>query len=214
MDEFKTWALCFSRPGLALDWLKFGAIPYEEPKSLPIPTLNMSMALSWVLTQWQGLCQLLFANILLWSFWTYFHEAHLLFGLIDLTAGLFPYYLLIVGTALELILFPLMTLLLAEFWILIIRIYAFFLKSDDRPQKVAEDITTVAMSSHLLLIIPILGSVLQKLAWTVLLYIGLRRRLGATRSLSFVILLTPLVLIFAGLALVILFLQTLFVIFT
>jgi ABC-type multidrug transport system permease subunit len=72
--------------------------------------------------------------------------------------------------------------------------YSKWLNPDQDHEEIADQITTHALSSNLFTIIPFLGDLIQSGLYYFLLYAGLRSNLGASRSLAWVILLTPTVL--------------------
>jgi hypothetical protein len=75
-----------------------------------------------------------------------------------------------------------------------IRLYSKWLNPDLPHEEIADQISTHALSSNLFSIIPFLGDLIQSGLYYFLLYAGLRSNLGASRSLAWVILLTPTLL--------------------
>ena len=72
-----------------------------------------------------------------------------------------------------------------------IRLYAKLLNPKLPAEEIADEISVHALSSNLFNIIPFIGDFIQTLVYFFLLYAGLRSNLGASRSLAFVVLLTP-----------------------
>lgn len=209
LDYLHTYTLCLLKPRQMLDWLKYNVSPHQE-ENLPQPELGYQLGVSWAFAIVQGLSRLLVANMLVQLFLN-FQDDDLFFStLVDREDGLFPYYILVFSSALDLIFFPILTLVVTEVWNLILRLYAGFLQVEGEPQEMASDITKVALSSHFFLLLPVIGPLFQQLAWLYLLYVGCRHRLGASRSLSVIILITPTVIMLMGVSVVVLGLFYLF----
>ncbi len=190
-----SYALCLLRPRVMLDWLRHGIAPYADGEhELPQPELTGQLAVSWMFAVIQGIVRILLANFMVQLFLHYQNEDNFFYSFVDVEDGLFPYYVLLFTTALDLVFFPILTLIVTEFWNFILRQYARWLKVDGDVDDIARDITTVALSSHFFLVLPVIGVVFQQIAWVYLLYVGCRHHLQATRLLSIVILITPTVL--------------------
>lgn len=192
LSELQTFVLCLMRPRAALDWLNFG-VPFYSDQDLPKPDISSQLSLSWAMAVVQGIARLMLASLMVQLFLYFQNENDFFYNLIDTEDGLFPYYILLFSTALDLIFFPILTLVVTEFWNFILRIYAKLLEIPGDREEVVRDITTVALSSHFFLVLPIIGPLFQQLAWLYLLYVGCRHRLGASRGLAIVILVTPTV---------------------
>lgn len=197
-----SYLLCLLRPGLVHDWFKHGISPWSDVPDLPRPSLAEFIGMSWAMAVVQGFSKLLLANLIIHSFLALQNDGGLFLQMVDSGSGLLPYYLLLFSTSLDLIFFPIMALVTLEFWKWILRAFGLFMGLSEEQRKAsAEEVTLVALSSNFFLGVPVLGPFLQKLAWLFLMYVGLRRNLGASRGLSFVILLTPLFMLAAILAL-------------
>ena len=174
-------------------WLKFGIAP-DSSQARSLPRLDVSLAISWGLAIVRGMVQLFLANLVIEAFMAFQNDDLFFFDLIDTQDALWPYYIFIFSTAIDVIFFPIMSLVVIEFWNFIIRFYARWLKVEGDHFVIADQITTVALSSNFFLVVPLIGDYISKLCWPFLIYAGLRHNLGASRSVSVVILLTPLVL--------------------
>jgi hypothetical protein len=150
--------------------------------------------MSWALAIIQGLSKLLLANLLVQAFLALQEDGGVFHLLVDEYGALLPYYLLVFSTALDLIFYPVLTMVTLEFWNFLIRLFGRFLGMGEERDVAARQITTQALSSNFFLIVPIMGPFLQKFAWLFLMYVGLRERLQASRSLTAVILVTPTVI--------------------
>ena len=199
------YILCLLRPRAALDWLQHGVAPYAQGETeLPRPEITSQVALSWAMAIIQGIARLMLANMMVQLFLYFQNENDFFYALVDTEDGLFPYYLLLFSTAIDLIFFPILTLVVTEFWNFLLRLYAMFLGIEGDRAELARDITTVALSSNFFLVVPVIGVVFQQLAWLYLLYVGCRHRMGASRALSIVILITPTVFLLMGISMVVL----------
>lgn len=204
-----SYALCLLKPRLMLDWLGHNLAPYGDA-GIPKPEVSHQIGISWVLAALQAIARLLVANVFIQLFLNFQESDHFLAAFVDTESGLLPYYILVFSTALDLIFFPILTLVVTEVWNVVFRFYAKALKHTEDPSDIASDITNVALSSHFFLVLPIIGPVFQQLAWLYLLYVGCRHRLGASRSLSLVILVTPTIVMLMGVSLLVLGLFYLF----
>ena len=203
LPYFHSYVLCLLKPRAALDWLRFGTVPdIAQGVELPGPELTSQLAISWVFAIVQGLARLLLANLMVQLFLYYQNENDFFYALVNVEDGLFPYYVLLFTTALDLVFFPIITLVMTEFWNFVLRQYARWLRVEGDPVEVARDITTVALSSNFFLILPIVGVVFQQFAWLYLLYVGARHQLGASRTLAVLILFTPTVVMLMTLSLI------------
>ncbi len=157
-------------------------------------TLAEAIGISWIFSILRGLFKILILLFMLKSF-------------LSMESGDFPfladllensksraYYFLLFSAALDIIFFPITTLVLTELWAWVIRLYATWLNPELPGETIADQVTTHALSSNLFYIVPFIGDVIQHFLYYFLLYAGLRSNLGASRSLAWVILLTPFVL--------------------
>lgn len=197
---FHSYALCLLRPKMMLDWLKFGIAPYAD-RELPYPEVGVQIGISWSFAILQGLSRLVLANMMMHLFIHFQNANDFFYALVDVQDGLFPYYFLIMTTALDLVFFPIVTLIKTELWNFVLKFYANRLKVEGERDELVRDMTSVALSSNFFLVVPIIGVVFQQLSWMILLYIGCRHHLGATRSLAFLILMTPTVVMLMGVSL-------------
>lgn len=198
-----SFVLCLLRPRTMLDWLGQGISPYpEDQHELAEPDLTGQLSVSWMFAVLQGIVRLMMANFMVQLFLHYQNDENFFYSLVDVQDGLFPYYVLLFTTALDLVFFPILTLVVTEFWNFILRQYARWLQVEGDHDDIARDITTVALSSHFFLVLPIIGVVFQQIAWIYLLYVGCRHRLQATRLLSVLILITPMVLMLMSISLI------------
>ncbi|MGK0367744.1 MAG: hypothetical protein ACI9QD_000883 [Thermoproteota archaeon] len=100
----------------------------------------------------------------------------------------------IISIGLEVIFFPVISYFFAKLWSFLIEFYANLLELDEEEKEVVGDqIMTVSLTSNFFKIIPFVGDVIYQLMSFFLLYAGLRRSLRASRSLSLLIIATPII---------------------
>lgn len=166
------------------------ALPGHDQPLAPL-TLSESLGISWVFAIIRGLGKLVLMNFFLQSFLSMQSDRFPILQDILISSGLSTYYFLLFSASLDIIFFPVTALVMTEVWSWFIRTYAKFLNPDLPHEEIADQITTHALSSNLFTIIPFLGDIIQAGLYYFLLYAGLRSNLGASRSLAWVILLTP-----------------------
>jgi hypothetical protein len=169
--------------------------------ALPIPnhdgylygplTLAESLGISWVFAILRGLMKLIIMNFFLQTFIQMQSDNFPVLQEILLSSGTSTYYFLLFSAALDIIFFPVATIVTTEVWAWVIRKYAGWLNENLPADEIADQITTHALSSNLFTIIPFIGDLIQSGLYYFLLYAGIRSNLGASRSLTWVILLTP-----------------------
>jgi len=183
------------------------ALPGQE-NHLFIPLkLSEALGISWVFAMVRGLGKLLLMNFFLNSFMNLQSDRFPILQDLIISSGISTYYFLLFSAALDIIFFPISALVMTEIWSWVIRIYSKWLNPDLPHEDIADQITTHALSSNLFSIIPFLGDLIQSALYYFLLYAGLRSNLGASRSLAWVVLLTPtlLAMIFMSILLFMLF---------
>ena len=200
LPYFHSYALCLLKPKLMLDWMRFGIAPYADD-NLPYPEVGVQIGISWSFSIIQGLSRIVLANLMMHLFIHFQNENDFFYALVDVQDGLFPFYFLLFTTALDLVFFPIVALITTELWNFILKFYANRLQVEGDRDGIVRDITSVALSSNFFLVVPIIGVVFQKITWMILLYIGCRHNLGASRSLAVLILMTPTVVMLMGVSL-------------
>lgn len=166
-------------------------LPSSEGHLFEPITMAEGLGISWVFAIIRGLFKLIILNVFLSTFMSLqSEEFHILQELVQ-NSGFATYYFLLFSAALDIIFYPIGALILTELWSWVIRTYAKFLNPDLPAEEIADEISVHALSSNLFNIIPFIGELIQGFVYIFLLYAGLRSNLGASRSLAFVILLTP-----------------------
>lgn len=186
---------------------------------LPIPnhdghhyrplTLAESLGVSWSFALISGLIRIIILNYFLFSFLSMQSEEFPFLQELIQSSSLPSYYFFLFSGALDVIFFPISTIIITEMWAWIIRKFSEWLNPECPHEEIADQITTHALSSNLFNIIPFAGNIIQMFLYFFLLYAGLRSNLGASKSLTWVILLSPLMLtgmIFSLLALAVFYL--------
>lgn len=168
---------------------------------LPIPnhggeiyeplTLAEALGISWIFAIIRGLSKIIILNFFLHSFMSMQSENFPFLEELLKSSGASTYYFLLFSAALDIIFFPVATIVMTELWSWVIRKYAQWLNPELPAEEIADQVTTHALSSNLFSIIPFVGDAVQSFLYIFLLYAGIRSNLGASRSLATVILLTP-----------------------
>lgn len=171
------------------------ALPNQGEMSLEPLILSEAISISWIFAIFRGLFKLVILNFFLQSFLSMQSESFPLLQEIVVSSGISTYYFLLFSAALDIIFFPITALVMTQIWGVVIRRFSKWLNPNLPHEEIADQITTHALSSNLFQIIPILGDIIQPILYYFLLYAGLRNNLGASRSLSMVILATPTVLL-------------------
>jgi hypothetical protein len=166
-------------------------IPNQDGYLYAPLTLAESLGISWLFAVLRGLGKILILNFFLQTFMSMHSENFPILKEIVQSSGISTYYFLLFSAALDVIFFPIGALIMTEVWAWVIRLYSGWLNPQAPKELIADQITTHALSSNLFYIIPFLGDMIQTVLYFFLLYAGLRSNLGASRSLSWVILLTP-----------------------
>jgi len=167
------------------------ALPGQENHFFSPLKLSEAIGISWVFAIIRGLCKLVLMNFFLQSFIGMQSEKFPVLQDLIISSGLSTYYFLLFSASLDIIFFPITALVMTEVWSWMIRTYSKWLNPDLPHEEIADQITTHALSSNIFTIIPFLGDLIQTGLYYFLLYAGLRSNLGTSRSLAWVILLTP-----------------------
>ena len=201
---FESYLNALVHPYKTHDYMKFNIPIWDGEVNFPKLNLPEALTLSWIFWIIGSLVQMVILNSVLSLLLSYQNENDILYLLIDTSDALFPYYISLLSLLLDLIFFPIMTLIQVEVMNAIIRFYARLMGHDEDTHQIADQISTVALSSNFFSFIPLFGKMLVQFSYLFLMYVGLRHNLGASRSLSIVILLTPLFILIATLMLFVL----------
>ena len=163
-----------------------------------------SLGASWMFVVVNGIIRIFLVNFVLYAFLKVSDTELGLLSSLTNEDGMLGFYFLILSTILDVIFYPLFTLFLIQFWEFVIRLFARFLGEQENIDDKARSIMTVALSSHIFSVVPILGSMAQKFAALVLMYAGLRKQLNASAALSVCIMMFPVLLMFAFFSLIML----------
>jgi hypothetical protein len=170
------------------------ALPGQDNHLFAPLKLSEALGISWVFAIVRGLAKLVLLNFFLQSFVSMQSESFPVLQDLIVSSGISTYYFLLFSASLDIIFFPVTALIMTEVWSWMIRTYSKWLNPDLPHEEIADQITTHALSSNLFSIIPFLGDMIQSGLYFFLLYAGLRSNLGASRSLAWVILMTPTLL--------------------
>jgi hypothetical protein len=195
VDLIETYFMVLVHPFRIHHQFRFNvALPGQNNHFFTPLKLSEALGISWVFAIIRGLAKLVLMNFFLQSFINMQSESFPILQDILISSGLSTYYFLLFSASLDIIFFPVTALVLTEVWAWFIRMYSKWLNPDLDHEGIADQITTHALSSNLFTIIPFIGDIIQSVLYYFLLYAGLRSNLGASRSLAWVILLTPTVL--------------------
>lgn len=167
------------------------ALPNHDGYLYEPLTLAESIGISWVFALVKGLSKLIIMTFFLKSFLSMQSENFPFLQELFKSSGTSTYYFLLFSAALDIIFFPISTMIMTEVWAWVIKRYTKWLNAELPAEEIADQITTHALSSNLFTIIPFVGDIIQSLLYYFLLYAGIRSNLGASRSLTWVILMTP-----------------------
>lgn len=177
-------------------------IPNHEGHIFEPLTLAESLGISWVFAILRGLFKIIIMNFFLHQFMQMQSENFPILQEILKSSGMSTYYFLLFSAALDIIFFPVATLVMTEVWAWVIRKYAGWLNAALPADEIADQITTHALSSNVFAIIPFIGDFIQSILYYFLLYAGIRSNLGASRSLTWVIILTPTIFLLMMMSLI------------
>ncbi len=199
LEIFETYLMVLVHPFRIHDQFRHQvSIPNHEGHLYPPLTLAESLGISWVFAVIRGLARIIVLNFFLNSFLKLQGENFPFLQEFITNSGASSYYFFLFSAALDIIFFPVSSIVLTEVWAWIIKKYSGWLNPDLPHDQISDQITTHALASHVFSIIPFIGDVIQAILYYFLLYAGLRSNLGASRSLAWVILLTPTLLLFIG----------------
>ena len=171
------------------------ALPDHEGHLYEPLSLAESLGMSWVFAIIRGLARIIILNFFLQSFLSLQSESFPFLQDLIQSSGSTSYYFFLFSAALDIIFFPISTIVMTEVWAWVIKKYSRWLNPELPHDVIADQITTHALASHLFTIIPFIGDIIQMFLYYFLLYAGLRSNLETTRSLAWVILLTPTVVL-------------------
>jgi len=110
------------------------------------------------------------------------------------------------------IFFPLVFWAYAKVWILIVAFFgSLFLDEDKDIQDISKQVIGVSLSSHIYLLIPVIGGVVRHFAFLIYLFAGLRKNLGLSVTKSFMVILSPLFILGLLVFLFVLMVATIFI---
>jgi hypothetical protein len=189
---FETYLMVLVHPFRIHQQFRYNvALPNHDGHMYEPLTLAESIGISWVFALIKGLSKLIIMTFFLHSFMSMQSENFPFLQELFKSSGASTYYFLLFSASLDIIFFPISTIVVTEVWAWVIKRYAIWLNSDLAAEDIADQITTHALSSNLFTIIPFVGDVIQSILYYFLLYAGIRSNLGASRSLTWVILATP-----------------------
>lgn len=166
---------------------------YEGELIEPL-SLAEAVGVSWIFAFLRGICKIIILNFFLQTILSFQSDNFPILQELAKSSGITTYYFLLFSAALDVIFFPIGAIIMTELWSWVIKTYAKFLNPELPGEDIAAEITNHALASNLFSVIPFLGDLIQPLLYYFLLYSGIRSNLGASRSLAWVILLTPTII--------------------
>lgn len=119
-------------------------------------------------------------------------------GLVDLFATGYNYQwekVMLFWTLLTVIFFPIAAWVAMKFWSLLLSFFAkLFQVEEEHLGEVCDEVARCSLVSHFFLIIPLVGELLKQVSSWIYLYAGCRANLGLTRLQSFIIIVSPIIL--------------------
>ncbi|MBA2404043.1 MAG: hypothetical protein H0V66_04665 [Bdellovibrionales bacterium] len=197
LDLLETYFMVLVHPFRIHQQFRYNvALPGQENHFFVPLKLSEALGISWVFAIVRGLGKLVLMNFFLQSFISMQSDKFPILQDLILSSGLSTYYFLLFSASLDIIFFPITALVMTEVWAWMIRTYSKWLNPDLPHEEIADQITTHALSSNIFCIVPFLGDMIQTGLYYFLLYAGLRSNLGTSRSLAWVILITPTLIAF------------------
>jgi hypothetical protein len=200
LNIFETYLLVLVHPYRIHQSLRHGLPLINHTFSVKSLNLSEAIGISWIFSIVKGFTKLTILNVFLLAFWSLHTEDFPIISDILQGAGFTSYYFFLFTITLDIIFFPILAFVSTEIWSWVIKLFTHFLNKDLPAEKIADQITTHALSSYLFSIIPVIGDFIQTIVYYFLLYTGLRANLEASRPLALIILISPLLIIFMILA--------------
>ncbi len=169
-------------------------LPGREGETVGALNLSEALLFSWIFAVLKGLMRIVLINIFIQSFIALQSDSFPFFEIVAQEAGLTTYYFLLFSAMLDIMFFPIITMVTTEFWNWVIRQFAKAMNFEGDQEEVAHQITVTALSSYIFFLIPLVGEVIQAVMYYLMLYAGLRENLRASKSLAVVILVAPIVI--------------------
>jgi hypothetical protein len=154
-------------------------------------TLYESLGISWLFILLGAFFRLIFISFLISVFVSVMDPATDLIEQFYRGDRYVGFYFVILSTLLDVIFFPLITLVAIQFWDLVIKFFVYISGIEGNSDEKVKDILSVALSSNLLYVIPIIGAAFGSLAQVVQMYAGLREQFKFSPLASILILTTP-----------------------
>lgn len=192
LEVIESYFLNLMHPYQVHNYLKDGTSLNANGEKFQKITSYEAIGISWIFILLRAFFRIALLNSMILIILKFANENFSFISQFTQGGGLSSYYFLILSTILDVIFFPLITVLVIEFWEFVIRFFASLKGIKENKNQLAEEIMTVSLSSYVLGIIPIIGDIAQSFASMFLVYVGIRNRLDATRLEAFLIIISPL----------------------
>jgi hypothetical protein len=154
-------------------------------------TVGESLGLSWIFVIINGVMRIILINFVIMIYLSLYHDTSSIFDVFDNSDRFLGFYFIILSTILDVIFYPLFMLFFIQFWEFVLKVFGGALKVENASDKAAE-IMSVAMSSHILTIVPIFGGFAQKFASLILMFAGIKKQLNTSTPMALCILAFPI----------------------
>jgi hypothetical protein len=208
IETFNTYIYSLAHPFYYHDEIKNNILMLEKP--LKRNSLFEFLSVSWVFVTMSSIIRLSLYNL------SVFFALNLITQNFDFIKDIIPsqnfsaHYFFIISAVLDVIFFPLYTLISIEVWQFFINFFGYVKGIDKTLRKqAAEEIVKASLSSHLLLIIPLFGDIAQKISSFVSMYAGIRKHLEFSRLETIIVLVFPTVILLGTVTIFILLLMML-----
>jgi hypothetical protein len=159
-----------------------------------------SLGTSWIFVVINGIFRICILNFVLVFIFDLLNNSEIpLNEFIDLSE-IPTYSFLVLSAVLDVIFYPLFGIFMIQYWEVVIKFFAKLMKTPGDITQKTQDILTVAFSSQILKVVPVVGSGFSSMANLVLMYAGLRMQIKASPALSVIIILTPVITILFALS--------------
>jgi len=100
--------------------------------------------------------------------------------------------ILVYTALLKIIFFPLVFWAYAKLWVVIVEFFGrLFFEDEKKIKEISDQVVGVSLTSHIFLLIPVIGGVISHFAFYIYLFAGLRKNLGLSVTKSFMVILSP-----------------------
>ena len=194
IDLLQAYLLAFLRPFRNHRDLRQrrSCCPEGEALTTHLP-FEKVLAISWLFAVWEGFYALVSLN-LGQIFFDYSGMAQEWSVLLPYDIALYKHRTVVIGVLLKVAFFPMVFWFVTKLWKTLISFFAELFQVEGDIQRSSNEIVQQAMTSHVMLTIPIFGKMLYYLAVLVHLFAGLKENMRLSTSQAIVVLLSPAII--------------------